>query len=100
VPYGEPSEPLAVVRSPAATVRFDDISLIIYPRQRPGTLESSRGHIADHIALSVADLGAALGRLEKAGVTVLQRLQPFGAGQAAMIEGPDRIAIELIELKQ
>jgi catechol 2,3-dioxygenase-like lactoylglutathione lyase family enzyme len=100
VPYGEPREPLADVRSPAATVRFDDISLIIYPRQRPGTLESSRGHIADHIALSVADLGAALGRLEKAGVTVLQRLQPFGAGQAAMIEGPDRIAIELIELKQ
>ena len=98
-PYGQPSEPLAVIRSPAATVRFDDISLIIYPRQRPGTLESSRGHIVDHIALSVGDLGAALARLEKGGVKVLQAAQAFGAGRSAMIEGPDRIAIELVEGK-
>jgi catechol 2,3-dioxygenase-like lactoylglutathione lyase family enzyme len=99
VPYGEPSEPLAVIRSPAATIRFDDISLIIYPRQRPGTLESSRGHIVDHIALTVADLDAALAHLDRAGVNVLQRVQPFGPTRAAIIEGPDRIAIELVEKK-
>ena len=42
-------EPLAVIRPPAATVRIDDISLIIYPRQRPGPLASSAGHVVDHI---------------------------------------------------
>jgi catechol 2,3-dioxygenase-like lactoylglutathione lyase family enzyme len=98
-PYGAPSEPLAVIRSPAATVRFDDISLIIYPRQRPGSLVSSAGHVVDHLALSVADLPAALTRLEAAGVRVLRGVHPFGSGQgkAALIEGPDSIVIELVE---
>ena len=98
-PYGAPSEPLAVIRSPAATVRFDDISLIIYPRQRPGSLVSSAGHVVDHLALSVADLPAALTRLEGAGVKVLRGVHPFGSGQgkAALIEGPDSIVIELVE---
>lgn len=100
VPYGEPSEPLAVIRSPAATVRFDDISLIIYPRQRPGELESPRGHVVDHIALSVAGLDATLARLRQNGVAVRQQTQPFGKTRAAMIEGPDRMAIELVERDQ
>ena len=99
VPYGAPSEPLAVIRSPAATVRFDDISLIIYPRQRPGSLVSSAGHVVDHLALSVSDLPATLTRLEAAGVKVLRGVHPFGSGpgKAALIEGPDSIVIELVE---
>jgi predicted enzyme related to lactoylglutathione lyase len=100
-PFAAPSEPLGVIRSPATTVRFGEISLIIYPRQRPGPLVSSRGHVVDHIALSVPDLTAALDRLRKSGVKVLEEPRRFGISQmrAAMIEGPDSIAIELIELK-
>jgi catechol 2,3-dioxygenase-like lactoylglutathione lyase family enzyme len=99
VPFAAPSEPLGVIRSPAATVRFGEISLIIYPRQRPGPLVSPRGHVVDHIALSLPDLAGALDRLRKSGVKVLEEPHPFGDGKtrAAMIEGPDSIAIELIE---
>ncbi len=99
VPFAAPSEPLGVIRSPAATVRFGDISLIIYPRQRPGKFISPRGRVVDHIALEVADLGATLERLRKAGVKVLEEPHSFGKSKsrAAMIEGPDAIAIELIE---
>lgn len=99
VPYGAPSEPLAVIRSPAATVRFDDISVIIYPQQRPGTLLPTRGRVVDHIALSVKDLPGTLARLQAAGINVLQGVHPFGGGpaRAAFIEGPDSIVIELVE---
>jgi len=100
-PFAAPSEPLGVIRSPAATVRFGEISLIIYPRQRPGPLVSPRGHVVDHIALGVPDLVSALDRLRKSGVKVLEESHPFGdiKTRAAMIEGPDAIAIELIEMK-
>jgi catechol 2,3-dioxygenase-like lactoylglutathione lyase family enzyme len=99
VPFAAPSEPLGVIRSPAATVRFGEVSLIIYPRQRPGPLVSPRGHVVDHIALGVPDLAGALDRLRKSGVKVLEEARPFGDSKtrAAMIEGPDSIAIELIE---
>lgn len=101
VPFAAPSEPLGVIRSPAATVRFGEISLIIYPRQRPGPLVSPRGHVVDHIALGVPDLAGALDRLRKSGVKVLEEAYPFGDSKtrAAMIEGPDAIAIELIEVR-
>jgi catechol 2,3-dioxygenase-like lactoylglutathione lyase family enzyme len=99
VPFAAPSEPLGVIRSPATTVRFGEVSLIIYPRQRPGPLVSPRGHVVDHISLSVPDLTTALDRLRKSGVKVLEEPHPFGSGKnrAAMIEGPDTIAIELVE---
>ncbi|MGH9769118.1 MAG: VOC family protein [Blastocatellia bacterium] len=101
VPFAAPSEPLGVIRSPAATVRFGEISLIIYPRQRPGPLLSPRGRVVDHIALGVTDLSGTLERLRKSGVKVLEEPHPFGdsKARAAMIEGPDAIAIELVELK-
>ena len=101
VPFAPPSEPLGVVRSPAATARIGQVNLIIYPRQRPGPLVGSRGHVVDHIAVSVRDLPVALDRLRMSGVKVLEELHQFGdsAMRAAMIEGPDSIAIELIEIK-
>jgi catechol 2,3-dioxygenase-like lactoylglutathione lyase family enzyme len=101
VPFAAPSEPLGVVRSPAATVRIGEINLIIYPRQRPSPLVSSRGHVVDHIAVCVPDVPIALDRMRKSGVRVLEEPHPFGNGEmtAAMIEGPDSIAIELIEVK-
>jgi catechol 2,3-dioxygenase-like lactoylglutathione lyase family enzyme len=101
VPFAAPSEPLGVIRSPAATVRFGDISLIIYPRQRDGALVSPRHHVVDHIALSVPDVTLAVNRLRQAGVKVLEEAHRFGNSKtrAAMIEGPDSIAIELVEMK-
>jgi predicted enzyme related to lactoylglutathione lyase len=101
VPFAAPSEPLGVIRSPATTVRIGEINLIIYPRQRPGPLVSTLGHVVDHIAVSYPDVGAALERLRKSGVKVLEEVHPFGNSnsRAAMIEGPDSIAIELVERK-
>ena len=101
VPFAAPSEPLGVIRSPAATVRFGEVNLIIYPRQRPGPLVSPRGHVVDHIALTVADVSAALARLRKSGVKVLEEPHRFGNSKtrATMVEGPDKIAIELVEGK-
>lgn len=98
VPFAAPSEPLGVIRSPAASVRIGGVALIIYPRQRPGPLASTRGHVVDHIGVSYSDVAPALERLRKSGVKVLEELHPFGKGsaQAAMIEGPDSIAIELV----
>lgn len=101
VPFAAPSEPLGVIRSPAATVRFGDISLIIYPRQRDGEFVSPRHHVVDHIALSVPDITLALNQLRTSGVKVLEEAHSFGKSKtrAAMIEGPDSIAIELVEMK-
>jgi catechol 2,3-dioxygenase-like lactoylglutathione lyase family enzyme len=101
VQFAAPSEPLGVIRSPAATVRFGDISLIIYPQQRPAKLVSPQGHVVDHIAFSVPDLPGTWARLRNAGVKVLEEPHQFGNSKmkAAMIEGPDAIRIELIEKK-
>ena len=67
----------------------------------PAHAGAVRGHVVDHIALGVPDLTGALDRLRKSGVKVLEESHPFGDGKtrAAMIEGPDAIAIELIEMK-
>ncbi|PYP85000.1 MAG: hypothetical protein DMF61_18270 [Blastocatellia bacterium AA13] len=99
VPFAAPSEPLGVIRSPAATVRIGDVNLIIYPRQRPAPLVNTRGHVVDHIALGYANVAPVLERLRKSGVKVLEEIHRFGngSGRAAMIEGPDSIAIELVE---
>lgn len=99
VSFAAPSEPLGVIRAPATTVRFGDISLILYPQQRPAPLVSPRGHVVDHIGLSVTDLRGTLARLRQEGVKVLELPHRFGnsQAQAVMIEGPDKMAIELVE---
>ena len=99
VPFAAPSEPLGVIRSPATTVRIGEVNLIIYPRQRPGPLVSTRGHVVDHIAVSYPNVAPVLDELRKSGVKVLEELHKSGTTnkRSAMIEGPDRIAIELVE---
>lgn len=101
VPFAAPSEPLGVIRAPAATVRFGNVSLIIYPQQKPEKLVSPRGHVLDHMALRVPELAATLTGLRLAGVKVLKDVHPFGKSQslAAFIEGPDANEIELIEVR-
>ena len=86
------------VRDPAGAVFFDDISISIRPWPGGG-LVSTRGHLVDHWALSVADLDGTVTRLKSEGVKFLEEIHPWGNLRAAMIEGPDRIAIELVEVK-
>lgn len=65
---------------------------------------STRGHLMDHIALTVADLDAWIAKLLAEKVTFLgppyTLSAPSVAGlRAVMIEGPSKEAIELIEVK-
>jgi hypothetical protein len=86
------------VRDPAGGVLFDDISISIRPWPGGG-LVSTRGKLVDHWALSTADLTATVARLKSEGVKFLEEIHPWGNTRATMIEGPDRIAIELVEVK-
>ncbi|HEV3057552.1 MAG TPA: VOC family protein [Vicinamibacterales bacterium] len=86
------------VRDPAGGVLFDDIAISIRPWPGGG-LVSTRGKLVDHWALSTANLDATVARLKSESVTFLEEIHPWGTSRAAMIEGPDRIAIELVEVK-
>jgi catechol 2,3-dioxygenase-like lactoylglutathione lyase family enzyme len=86
-------------RSPSAAVVFGDVALPWYMRQDEKPLASSRGHLYDHIALTVADLDAWVAKLRGEGVRFLEEPYRLGATRAAMIEGPSREAIELVEVK-
>jgi 4-hydroxyphenylpyruvate dioxygenase-like putative hemolysin len=61
---------------------------------------SSRGHVADHIALSVADLDAWIAKLRREGVRFLEAPYELGDMRAVMIEGPSREALELVEVTE
>jgi catechol 2,3-dioxygenase-like lactoylglutathione lyase family enzyme len=102
-PYAPPTWPSffkfpGFVREPSGAVSFDDISILIRPWPGGG-LVSSRGHIVDHWALSTEDLTAAVARLKGEGITFLEEIHAWGNTRAAMIEGPDRVAIEIVESK-
>jgi catechol 2,3-dioxygenase-like lactoylglutathione lyase family enzyme len=86
------------VRDPSGSALFDDISISIRPWPGGG-LVSTRGKIVDHWALSVADLGATVARLKREGIKFLEEIHSWGNTRAAMIEGPDRIVIEIVEVK-
>ena len=102
---GWPSlEQQGTIRQPRGTVVHGSGSMSWYPRQcvsdrcgaeRP--LLPSRGQALDHVAFSVADLDAWHAWLTAEGVTVIDAPHDFGGGRAFMIEGPDRLAIELVE---
>jgi hypothetical protein len=86
------------VRDPAGGVLIDDISISIRPWPGGG-LVSTRGKIVDHWAVSTANLDQTVTRLKSEGVKFLEEIKPWGNSRAAMIEGPDRIAIEIVEIK-
>lgn len=83
-------------RMPEALVRLGGLEMLIYRTVPP--LFSSRGQGIDHLAFACASLDAVLSDLEGRGVSVIVR--PFATADArlAIIEGPDRMAIELLEL--
>jgi len=108
-PAGEPGWPsleaAGTIRRPSASVRFEGGGVSFYPRQcRPGRcgargerLVPSLGQVLDHVAFTVRDLDTRLGRLRAAGVPVLRGPYALGDGRAALVEGPDGLAIELVE---
>jgi len=86
------------VREPSGAVLFDDIQILIRPWPGGG-LVSTRGKIVDHWAVSTTNLDATVARLKSENVKFLEEIRPWGSARAAMIEGPDRIAIEIVEVK-
>ena len=98
-PYEEVTWPafdkIGMVRNPAGAVPVSDmVSILIRPRHGPYV--SPRGQIVDHFALSVPDLDGLVARLKREGVKVTEEIHRWGAMRAAMIEGPDLVAIELV----
>jgi catechol 2,3-dioxygenase-like lactoylglutathione lyase family enzyme len=104
VPRGERSWPAldreGMIRLPRAGVTFGDVALNWYPNQGDSPLVSTRGHVADHIALSVNNLDAWIAKLRKEGVKFPAQPYRLGDTRAVMIEGPSREVIELVEVRE
>jgi catechol 2,3-dioxygenase-like lactoylglutathione lyase family enzyme len=86
--------------APAAFVTADHVSMIIYPVEyRGGGFVSTRGRVIDHLGFSVDDLDATLARMRTDGVKVTTQPRTLADGRIklAFIEGPDQVAIELIQ---
>lgn len=100
-PFAEPTYPSfekgGRVRHPDGYVLFDDVGLPIWPYGGP--MVSTRGQTVDHIGLGIRDLRSTMERLRTEGVTVLEDIHPLNDTLAAFIEGPDQVALELIQLK-
>jgi catechol 2,3-dioxygenase-like lactoylglutathione lyase family enzyme len=86
-------------RTPRAGVEFGDVVLTWYANQGEQKLASPLGQLQDHIALSVADLDAWVAKLRGENVTFLMQPYRLGDTRAAMIEGPSREALELVEVR-
>ena len=86
-------------RTPSTALTFGDVSMGGYMRQSDRPSVSTRGHLADHIALSVANLDAWAAKLRAENVKFLEQPYKLGDTRAVMIEGPSREALELVEVK-
>lgn len=91
------------------SLQLDNVNIIISPvasAQRDFAddwkglteLQSPRGGVNDHIGISVSNLDRAIATFSAQGVPVLQQPATLAPNiRHAFVEGPDRIAIELIE---
>ena len=98
-PEGKPDAPLPPpeFRIPEALVRLGDIGMLIYRTEPP--LVSSRGHRIDHLAIETPSIDAALEWLRGHGVKTISDVHLAGDLRVALIEGPDSVAIEIVEAK-
>jgi catechol 2,3-dioxygenase-like lactoylglutathione lyase family enzyme len=84
---------------PSASFTIANVNVILFPAGYRGhqRFRSTRGTVFDHVAFRVDQLEGALRRV--AGVKVLQEAQRIrGTGErSVMVEGPDLIAIELVQ---
>jgi catechol 2,3-dioxygenase-like lactoylglutathione lyase family enzyme len=94
--------------APSSALQADNVSILIFPVEYarvawPKTwddrkdFEPTRGRAIDHIAFSVDDVTVTLARLRDEGVKVIAPPHNVMGAKSAMIEGPDHIAIELVE---
>jgi catechol 2,3-dioxygenase-like lactoylglutathione lyase family enzyme len=86
-------------RTPSAAVVFGDVAFLSYMRQGAEPLVGTRGHLYDHIGLSVTDLDAWIAKLRGEGVRFLEGPYELGDTRALMIEGPSLEALELVEVR-
>jgi catechol 2,3-dioxygenase-like lactoylglutathione lyase family enzyme len=86
-------------RTPSAGVIFGDVAMTWYMRQGAVPLVGTRGHLMDHVALSVTNLDAWIAKLRAEGVKTLEQPYALGESRALLVEGPSREAIELVEVK-
>jgi hypothetical protein len=84
-------------RLPEAIAWIGDTALLFYRFDPP--LASTRGQRVDHIALATDDVDAAVASIRRRGVTVLAAPAAAGGLRSATIEGPDRMAIEIVEAR-
>lgn len=95
---------------PSVSLMSDNVNIIIYPVeytkkayaehwQGKTEIESSKGHVVEHISFSFDNLADAVERLRKDGVKVTDEIRSLSGGKikSAFIEGPDKLRIELIE---
>lgn len=102
---GWPSlEDQGTVRAPSARIVYGNGSISIYPRQctaeecaEAPELVPSRGQVLDHVAFAVPDLAPLLARIQERGVEVLEGPYHFEGRPAVLLNGPDGLAVELIE---
>ncbi len=95
---------------PSASLMLDNVNIIIFPVEYTKKaypdhwkgkteLESTKGHVTDHIGVSVDNLSEALEKMRKDGVKVTDEIRSLAGGKIkfAFIEGPDKIRIEVVE---
>ena len=95
---------------PSSSLYLDNVNFIIYPVAYSKSayrddwvgvreLQPTRGRLYDHIGISVPRLEPALAALRQAGVTVTEAPKSWAGGKvrSAFIEGPDKLAIEIVE---
>ena len=109
-PSREPRFYRDVQIGPSSSLIMDNVNIIIfpveyskkaYPDQWKGKteLESTKGHVMDHVGFSFDNLAEAVEKLRKDGVKVTDEIRSIAGGKVkfAFIEGPDKIRIELVE---
>jgi hypothetical protein len=85
-------------RMPEALLHIGGMPLLVYRTEPP--LLSSIGQQIDHLAFSCDDLHDTLAYLRTKSVVMLSGPAETNGALAAMILGPDQIAIELVETKR
>ncbi len=86
-------------RGPTGGVSFGGVAMNWYPNQGSKPLAPTRGHLIDHVGLAVTDLDAWVAKLTAEQAVFLEPPHALGDTRAAMIEGPSREAIELVEIR-
>ena len=87
---------------PSANFMVGDVNVIIYPLgylKGRTALVSTQGRVVDHVGLAVPDLSATLAKLRQDGVRVIAGVKKMKGTsvKVAVIEGPDKLAIQLVE---